>query len=71
MNLGFIPPPTGTIRSWLDMRANEEGATISHYFPDAPPLTWTELREGAVKIAEKSIRSRPKQRRERRLDNAQ
>jgi oxalate---CoA ligase len=52
MNLGFIPPPTGTIRSWLDMRANEEGATISHYFPDAPPLTWTELREGAVKIAE-------------------
>ena len=44
-------PPTGTVRSWLDRRADREGGRISHIFLDADPLTWAELREGAAEIA--------------------
>ena len=46
-------PPTGTIRSWLDRRADEQGTDISHYFIDADPLTWGELRTEAARIASK------------------
>ena len=46
-------PPTGTVRSWLDMRADTQGDVISHYFPGDAALTWAELRSGAVAIAAK------------------
>lgn len=46
-------PPTGTVRSWLDARADGQGAEISHYFLDAEPLTWAELRRSAAEIAGK------------------
>lgn len=43
--------PTGTVRDWLDARADGQGAEISHYFLDAAPLTWAELRTQAAEIA--------------------
>lgn len=46
-------PPKGTVRSWVDRRADEQGADISHYFLDADPLTWRELRMQAASIASK------------------
>lgn len=46
-------PPTGTVRSWLDRRSDEQGADISHYFLDAVPLTWGDLRTEAASIASK------------------
>lgn len=51
MSFVASPPPAGTVRSWLDMRADEQGAQISHFFPDADPLTWADLRKGAAEIA--------------------
>jgi acyl-CoA synthetase (AMP-forming)/AMP-acid ligase II len=53
MTLVTASPPTGTVRSWLDWRADEHGADVSHYFPDAAPLTWAELRTSAAEIAAK------------------
>ncbi|KQI71824.1 AMP-dependent synthetase [Loktanella sp. 5RATIMAR09] len=53
MNATANPPPTGTVRSWLDRRADEQGADISHYFLDADPLTWGDLRKEAEWIASK------------------
>jgi acyl-CoA synthetase (AMP-forming)/AMP-acid ligase II len=44
-------PPTGTVRSWLDQRADRQGTDVSHYFPTAPDLTWGELRDTAAEIA--------------------
>ena len=44
-------PPDGTIRDMLDARGATMGATVSHVFPDAAPLTWAELRDGASEIA--------------------
>jgi len=44
-------PPNGTVRSWLDLRANTQGEVVSHIFPGAPSLTWGALRDGAVQIA--------------------
>lgn len=43
--------PTGTVRSWLDRRADKDGDAISHLFPDAEPLTWSTLRDSAAEIA--------------------
>lgn len=44
-------PPEGTVRSWLDRRADGDGDATSHLFPDTPPLTWSALRDGAAEIA--------------------
>ncbi|APX89036.1 AMP-dependent synthetase [Brevirhabdus pacifica] len=46
-------PPEGTVRDWVDYRADTSGEAISHLFPgsDAAPLTWAELREGARAVA--------------------
>ncbi|MGB3314534.1 MAG: AMP-binding protein [Albidovulum sp.] len=43
--------PTGTVRSWLDRRADRDGDSVSHLFPGAAPLTWSALRDGASEIA--------------------
>ncbi len=51
MSVAETSPPKGTVRSWLDRRADEQGADISHYFLDADPLTWAELRTGAAETA--------------------
>jgi len=47
----IISPPNTTIRALLDQRAEQDGARVSHVFPDDAPLTWAELREGAAEIA--------------------
>lgn len=44
-------PPTGTVRDWIDRRADEQGGAISHYFLEEPPLTWATLRAEALDIA--------------------
>ncbi len=46
-------PPQGTVRDWIDHRADADGAAISHLFPgsDAAPLSWAELRDRARDIA--------------------
>ncbi len=46
-----IYPPGGTVRSWLDLRALENGSQTSHLFSSEPSLTWAELRQGAEDIA--------------------
>ncbi|WP_116134197.1 AMP-binding protein [Tropicimonas sp. IMCC34043] len=52
MRLLASSPPEGTVRDWLDYRAETTGQTTSHLFPDgAPHLTWGELRDGAADIA--------------------
>ncbi|MFT7107226.1 MAG: acyl-CoA synthetase (AMP-forming)/AMP-acid ligase II [Yoonia sp.] len=48
-----VTPPAGTVRSWLDMRADTQGNVISHYFPGDASLTWAELRSSAAQIAAK------------------
>lgn len=53
MNALSASPPDGTVRSWLDMRADRQGADVSHSFLDADPLTWAELRTTAAGIAAK------------------
>ena len=43
-------PPEGTIRDWLDMRAEAGGVAV--VFPEAgTELSWHELREGAIGFA--------------------
>lgn len=43
-------PPKGTVRDWLDHRAN--GETVAFVFTDSSPdLTWADLRDEAQKIA--------------------
>lgn len=45
-------PPAGTVRDWLDYRAETAGDVISHcFFDGAPSLTWGELRDEARRIA--------------------
>lgn len=51
MRLDAHAPPGGTVRSWLDMRAEVQGDMVSHIFTDADPLSWTELRAAAAEIA--------------------
>ena len=43
-------PPTGTVRDWVDSRANEDGTAF--VFPETGEiLTWLDLQAHAVKIA--------------------
>lgn len=52
MTFDLSDPPSGTVRDWLDHRANAEGSRISHLFPEvAGEITWAELRENAAIIA--------------------
>ncbi|GHG37482.1 AMP-binding protein [Paracoccus aerius] len=52
MKLDPHNPPQGTIREWLDYRADHQGGTISHLFPESGlTLTWRELRDEAACIA--------------------
>ncbi|MBE0412000.1 AMP-binding protein [Yoonia sp.] len=51
MSAVFAQPPTGTVRSWLDDRANEHGDAISHCFLEEKPLTWAMLRAQAADLA--------------------
>lgn len=44
-------PPEGTVRDWLDLRAAQQGNEAGYIFPDAPALSWTELRAQAAEIA--------------------
>jgi len=45
-------PPQGTIRAWLDFRADTQGQVTSHVFPDENgALSWAELRDAAADIA--------------------
>jgi len=45
-------PPEGTIRDWLDSRAENQAQRICHVFPeDGGTLNWSELRNGAADIA--------------------
>ena len=45
-------PPEGTVRDWIDRRANETPHAISHVFTDnAPSLTYSDLRQGARLVA--------------------
>jgi oxalate---CoA ligase len=53
MTVSPATPPSGTVRSWLDRRADEQGVDLSHHFLDAEPLSWAELRKGAAEIAGK------------------
>lgn len=46
-----MTPPPGTIRSLLESRAAKAGDAVSHRFVDAPPLTWSALRDGAAEVA--------------------
>jgi acyl-CoA synthetase (AMP-forming)/AMP-acid ligase II len=50
MNLSYDTPPGGTVRDWLDHRAQRDG--VAFVFTDASPqLTWRELRDEAAIIA--------------------
>lgn len=45
-------PPKGTIRDWIDHRAETSPDAFSHLFPSGEtPLTWAELRSSAQDIA--------------------
>ncbi len=44
-------PPEGTIRDWLDLRAERDGERISHVFPGGEALTWARLRAEAMEVA--------------------
>ncbi|MFA3920611.1 AMP-binding protein [Ruegeria hyattellae] len=46
----MMKPPKGTVRDWLDLRADQGGAGF--VFPDATPdLSWVELRDAARRTA--------------------
>ena len=50
MKLDLKSPPTGTVRDWLDARAQTGGIAMT--FPETgQDLTWGELRDAAAKIA--------------------
>ncbi len=45
-------PPKGTLRDWIDFRAETTPDTVSHHFlTDGSQLTWGELREAARDVA--------------------
>ena len=46
-------PPDGTVRDWLDRRAQTQGDEPAFLFPDAPTLDWAALRAEARGIAER------------------
>lgn len=43
--------PGGTLRDWIDHRADTSPDRISHIFPDDGALTWVQLREEASTVA--------------------
>lgn len=50
----FTPhsPPSGTIRDWIDHRADTTPDVVSHFFPDkGTEITWGELRDAAHDVA--------------------
>lgn len=52
MRLDPSLPPEGSVRDWLDHRAETSGDRISHVFADgAPALSWAELRDQSAAIA--------------------
>ncbi|WP_054312025.1 AMP-binding protein [Mesorhizobium sp. 1M-11] len=52
MRLDPHRPPRGTVRDWLDDRADHQGDAVSHLFPsDGTTLTWRALRDAAAEIA--------------------
>jgi acyl-CoA synthetase (AMP-forming)/AMP-acid ligase II len=51
MTLSPVHPPEGTVRDWLDRRAERAGDTVSHVFPGAGQLSWAGLRDRAADIA--------------------
>lgn len=46
-------PPEGTVRDWLALRAASQGSAPGFLFPDVPMLTWAELHDQAMQIAER------------------
>ena len=47
-------PPAGSVRDWLDYRAEASGGAFSHrFFDGGPPMTWAEMRSVASGIAER------------------
>lgn len=44
-------PPAGTVRDWLELRAADQANAPAYIFPDAPTLTWADLRDEAAGIA--------------------
>ena len=54
MNFSEDTPPAGSVRAWLDHRAEVSGCTCSHQFFDGGPhMTWAEMRSVASGIAER------------------
>ncbi len=52
MKFSAQTPPEGTVRDWLDHRAEASGDAISHLFADGTPaLTWSALRREAADVA--------------------
>lgn len=46
----MMEPPKGTVRDWLDQRADQGGTGF--VFPDgAPNLSWAELRNSSRNVA--------------------
>lgn len=52
MKLDPNSPPQGSVRDWLDFRAEHSGDKVAYTFPRGDePLSWSELRDGARDIA--------------------
>lgn len=52
MKIDADTPPAGTIRDWIDYRAQTSGQRISHLFTDSSePLDWASLQQEAREIA--------------------
>ena len=51
MNFSIETPPLGTVRDWLDFRA--QGNETAFVFTDgSAALSWSDLRSGAIEIAQ-------------------
>ncbi|MCH8466399.1 MAG: AMP-binding protein [Roseinatronobacter sp.] len=44
-------PPEGTVRQWLELRAQTQASDPAFLFPDSETLTWSDLRDAAAEIA--------------------
>lgn len=52
MKFNTQTPPTGTVRDWIDHRADSTPDAASHFFPDkGTTITWGELRDAACDVA--------------------
>lgn len=51
MKTGISSPPQGTVRDWLDQRADENGDRTAYTFFDAPDIDWAGLRKEARALA--------------------